>query len=265
MYKFFKEDTSLNLSLTQLIKQLALIKAIMAKNIEENKFSMELDDNLDYLNLSSLKGKNILEILDELDILINADANNKQKLHLYNNLKTDFNYREIFQKILNAHIHEASNEALEKLLPPSLFDFCLPIKFKFIELPELALDFEYQSYNKECEICQSRGKDSLICLVCGKKVCNSTSCSALFEGDIVSGYMIHTKICGGGRTAYLKTFDCSVLFHSDNSILVKKLEPLYVNEFGEGSNSGKIGKEFKLNKEIVLKAIKMFTEYSYSN
>ena len=141
----------------------------------------------------------------------------------------------------------------------------MPIKFKFIELPELALDFEYESYNKECEICQSRGKDSLICLVCGKKVCNSRSCGALFEGDVVSGYIFHTKICGGGRAAYLQTFDCSVLFHSENSVFLKKFKPLYVNEFGEGSDSSTIGNEFKLNKEIVTKAIKMFTEFSFSS
>ena len=265
MYKFFKEDTSLNLALTQLIKQLALIKAMMAKNIEETKCSMEIDDNLDYLNLSSLKGKNILEILDELDILIKADANNKQKLHLYNNLKTDCNYREIFQKILNVHIKEASKETLEKYIPPLLFGFCLPIKFKFIELPELALDFEFESYNKECELCRLKGKLSLICLICGKKVCNSKSCIAIFGGDIVSGVIIHTKLCGGGRTAYLQTFDCRVLFHSENSVFLTKFKPLYVNEFGEGSNSKTIGNEFKLNKEIVTKAIKMFTEFSFSS
>ena len=45
----------------------------------------------------------------------------------------------------------------------------------------------------------------------------------------------------------------------------KKFEPLYVNEFGEGCTTGIIGKEFKLNKERVIKAVKMFTENSFNN
>ena len=265
MYKFFKEDTSLILILTRLIKELVYTKSIMITNVDEKKLSMKLEDNLDYLNLSSLKGKNILQILDELDILIEADANNKKMQPLYNNLKTDFNYKEIFQKILNIHIQESINDKLGIILHPSLFGSCLPNKFKFIDLPELAIDFEFKYYDIECEICKKKGKDSLVCLICGKKVCNSTLCFSFFEGKMTPAYIIHSILCGGGRTAYLQTFNFNVLFHSVESNYIKKFEPLYVNEFGEGSNSTTIGKEFKLNKERVSKAIKIFIENSFSN
>ena len=237
----------------------------MITNVDEKKLSMKLEDNLDYLNLSSLKGKNILEILDELDILIEADANNKKMQPLYNNLKSDFNYKEIFQKILNIHIQESINDKLEIILHPSLFGSCLPNIFKFIDLPELAIDFEFKYYDIECEICKKKGKDSLVCLICGKKVCNSTLCFSFFEGKMTPAYIIHSILCGGGRTAYLQTFNFNVLFHSVESNFIKKFEPLYVNEFGEGSNSTTIGKEFKLNKERVSKAIKIFIENSFSN
>ena len=265
MYKFFKEDISLNLILTKLIKELVYNKSIMIANVDENKLSMKYEDNLDYLNLQSLKGKNILEILDELSILIEADANNKKMQPLYNNLKSDFNYKEIFQKILNIHIQEAINDKLEIILHPSLFGSCLPNIFKFIDLPELAIDFEFKYYDIECEICKKKGKDSLVCLICGKKVCNSTLCFTLFEHRVTPGYIFHAIICGGGRTVYMQTFDYSILFVSDNNIISKKFEPLYVNEFGEGCTTGIIGKEFKLNKERVIKTLKLFTENSFSN
>ena len=77
--------------------------------------------------------------------------------------------------------------------------------------------------------------------------------------------MFHAILCGGGRTVYLKTNDCGVLYASDDNIISKKYIPLYINEFGEGSNSTTIGREFKLNKERVSKAIKMFIENSFSN
>ena len=77
-------------------------------------------------------------------------------------------------------------------------------------------------------------------------------------------FIAHTKICGGGRTAFLQSEDCSVLFVSNKAVF-RKFVPLYVNEFGEGIGKKTFGKEYKLNKEEVKKALKMFTEYSYSN
>ena len=264
MYKFLKEDTSLNLIIAQVARQCAYTKAIMNKNVDAIKISLNVDDNLDLLNLSSLKGKNILEILDELEILIEADANNENKKHLYDNLKYEINYKEIFQKILEEHIDAANKEKCDEILSPSLFGSCIPCIFNFIDLPELAIDFEYENYNKVCQICKVKGKRALICLDCGRKVCDSRSCLADFKGETMASFIAHCKICGGGRTAYLQSDDCSVLFISNKAVF-KKFIPLYVNEFGEGISKINIGKEFKLNKEEVKKALKMFTEYSYSN
>ena len=264
MYKFLKEETSLNLIIAQVAKQCAYTKIIMNKNIDANKITMDLDNNLDLLNLSSLKGKSLLEILEELEKLIEADANDEKKRHLYDNLKSELDYKGIFQKILDEHIDAANKEKCDEILSPSLFGSCIPCIFNFIDLPELAIDFEYESYNKICQICKVKGKRALICLDCGRKVCDSRSCLADFKGETMASFIAHCKICGGGRTAYLQSDDCSVLFISNKAVF-KKFVPLYVNEFGEGISKRNFGKEFKLNKEEVKKALKMFTEYSYSN
>jgi hypothetical protein len=264
MEKFLKEDTTLNLIIAQVAKQCAYTKAIMNKNIDASKLTMNVDDNLDLLNLPTLKGKSLLEILDELEILIEADAYDEKKKHLYNTLKYELNYKEIFLKILEEHIDAANKEQCDEILSPSLFGSCIPCIFNFIDLPELAIDFEYENYNKVCQICKVKGKRSLICLDCGRKVCDSRSCLADFKGETMASFIAHCKICGGGRTAYLQSDDCSVLFISNKAVF-KKFVPLYVNEFGEGISKRNFGKEFKLNKEEVKKALKMFTEYSYSN
>ena len=75
--------------------------------------------------------------------------------------------------------------------------------------------------------------------------------------------MFHAILCGGGRTVYLKTNDCGVLYASDDNIISKKYIPLYINEFGEGSLGGIIDKDFKLNKEKISKSLKMFIENSF--
>ena len=147
-----------------------------------------------------------------------------------------------------------------------MFGSCLPIIYNFINLPKTAIDLEYEFYNIPCEYCKEIGKNSLICLDCGKKVCDSRKCfSKVVIGNVpVPGFIEHCRKCGGGRSAFLQTSDCSVLFVS-NRVVFKKFIPLYVNEFGEGITKRKFGKEFKLSEEEVKNAFKMFSNYSYSN
>ena len=265
LFKFLEEENDLlNGILVQVSKQLLFTKIIMNKNIDVNKLSLELNDNLDFLNLSSLKNKTFLQCMEELDILIDADTSNEKMTHLYDNLNPIEKYKGAFDVILQAHIDAANDNKCDEILSPSLFGSCLPLKFSFIDLPELAIDFEYQIYNKECIVCKGKGQRSLICLDCGKKVCDSRSCVTEYNKEEIASFFAHTKICGGGRSAFLQSDDCSVLFISNKAVF-KKFVPLYLNEFGEGISKENFGKEFKLNPEEVKKALKMFTEYSYSN
>ena len=264
LYKFLKGDNKLNNIIIQIVKQLVYTKIIMNKNIDADKLTYELNDNLDLLHLSSLKNKTLLETLDELDILIEADSTNDKMKHLYQNFKLNNDYKKIFQLILEEHIEATNQEKCDKVLSPSLFGSCLPVKFRFIDLPEYAIDFEYETYNKECQVCKAKGKRALVCLDCGKKVCDSRACLAEFRGEKMPSFIGHCKVCGGGRSAFLQSDDCSVLFISNKAVF-RKFVPLYVNEFGEGINKRVFGKEYKLNMEEVKKALKMFTEYSYSN
>ena len=264
LYQYLKEDNAtLNNIIVQVVKELVYNKVVMNTDIDVDKLSLELNDNLDFLNLSSLKGKTFLEIMEILHKSIEEDKDSELKF-LYDNLKINNDYKQVFEIILNEHIEATNNSTCDKVLSPSLFGSCLPCIFKFIDLPELAIDFEYNIYNKECQVCKVKGRRALICLDCGKKVCDSRSCLVEFGGEKVPGFIAHCKICGGGRTAYLQSDDCSVLFISNKAVF-KKFVPLYVNEFGEGISKRTFGKEYKLNKEEVQKALKMFTEYSYSN
>ena len=163
MYQFLKEDKSLNDIIVQVAKELVYTKVVMNKDIDADKLTYQLNDNLDLLNLPSLKDKTFLEIMDELDILIEA--------------------KKVFQFILDEHIDASNKKTCDEILSPSLFGSCLPAIFKFIELPELAIDFEYNIYNLPCEICKEIGKRALICLDCGKKVCDSRSCLDKFKEE----------------------------------------------------------------------------------
>ena len=262
--KFLKDDTSINMAIVQFVKQLLFNKAIMNKNIDIDNISLELNDNLDLLNLGDLKNKNLIELLDELEKLIDADSVNEKMKHINNNFKTQNNYKDIFQMLLNNIIEDVKNEKCDNVLHGNLFGACLPTIYKFIDLPENALDFEYQLYNKECEYCKKKGQLSLLCLYCGKKICNSEECTVEINGNKIGGVFIHSHKCGGWRSAFLRSRDCSVMFGCSN-FTFGKLVPLYLDEFGECNIKDKLGRELKLNHEAVKKCLKIFTEYTYSD
>ena len=185
-------------------------------------------------------------------------------ISIINNFKTEKNYKEIFQILLNKLIEDVKNEKCDNILHINLFGACLPSIYRFIDLPVTALDFEYQLYNKECEYCKKKGQLSLLCLYCGKKICNSEECKVEINGNKIGGIFIHSHKCGGWRSAFLRSRDCSVMFGCSN-FTFGKLVPLYLDEFGECNIKDKLGRELKLNHEAVKKCLKIFTEYSYSD
>ena len=264
MYKFLNEETSFDLILIQVVEQLSYTKIIMNKNIDVNKLSLKLEDNLDLLNLSNLKGKTLLQTLDELEKLIEIDSTNEKMRLIYENFKPQYNYKEMFKIILDEHIETTKKNKCDKVLSPALFGSCLPKKFTFVDLPELAIDLEFLIYSIGCIYCKAIGRRALICLDCGRVVCDSRACLTEYKGEKIAGFFAHTIICGGGRSAFLQSDNGSVLFITRKAVF-RKFLPLYVNEFGEGINKKQFGKEFKLNKEEVKNALKMFTEYSYTN
>ena len=262
LYKFLKEDDSLNLIIIHLVKELLINKIIISKGIDIDKLSLELNDNLDLLNLSSLKNKTLLETLDELGKLIEVDSTNEKMKHIYENFKTKNNYEEVLKKVLNDYIEKTKNGECCEQLGPHLFIACIPNIYKFIDLPETLMDLNYNIYDKKCEVCKKEGKNQLLCLYCGAKVCNSASCVVDNEGEKIQSIFFHSTLCGGCRNAYLQANEGNVLFHYMNE-KYKRCIPLYVNEFGEDIKKDSFGKEYKLNHSAVKKALKMFNEFSY--
>ena len=267
-YKYLNGGISKNLNLIvrHIVEQLFITK-ILIKNEQQLHYeyiSLELNTMLDDLNLSELKNKTFIQILDYLEKSI---MNNETENKFFEYLKPTKTYKEIFTKIILKHQEAIQTEKCDKLLNPSLFGTCLPIIYNFINLPKTAVEFEYNVYNLPCECCEKTGKNSLVCLDCGKKVCDSRKCMTKVKkaGDLPEpGFIAHCRKCGGGRSAFLQTIDCSVLFVSNRAVF-KKFIPLYVNEFGEGITKRSFGEEFVLSEEEVNNALKMFTNYSYSN
>ena len=120
-FAFLQTDNAMN-SLIYIMKKIVIVNYILKnkENIEKSIF--EINNMYDNFNLAQLKQKNILEILDELNILINNEKNEKiiqaqnmeeKPMENIYNLFLHFNYINIdifnHKKIFEFLINEFSN------------------------------------------------------------------------------------------------------------------------------------------------------------
>ena len=256
LIKYLKEDKeATNNILSFLLKKIFIANCILKNDRIDNDDNSSIDDLLEKFNLSSLKNKNYIDILDELIILINNDSNPNFSI-----FKCNYSYNEIFSSLVNKYEKMINEEACSKYLNASLFGSCLEVKYCFIELPKLAIDFEYDCYKKPCEKCKSKGKYGLICLDCGKKI----SCLLEFQNDEKKKcpFEKHLIKCGGGTSAILNTKSCEVLFLYNNKISDTKI-PIYLDKYGEQINHYKINEEYCLNDIQYQRALQIFNDLDF--
>jgi hypothetical protein len=235
---------------------------------------------LDNLNLSNLKDKKMINILDELSTMIKI-VDNKDKMmdiddNYNNNIKTQkecpyflhfsqYNYEKVFDLLIKEQQIKIKNEECERMLNPCLFSSCLNMKHSFIPLPKLAVDFLHEKYNSPCQICKSKGKFGLICLDCGKKVnCQKELISRKKANDNNSnkdGMLLckHVLECGGGSSAFLFMKDFYVIFVQQEHFSRERI-PLYLDKFGEPISGTIISNKFKLNEKQLEKALQKYFE-----
>jgi hypothetical protein len=75
-FDFLKTDNAKN-CLIFILKKIIIVNYLLKNKEEVGKDMFDIDNMFDWINLSQLKQKNILEILDELNILINNEKNEK--------------------------------------------------------------------------------------------------------------------------------------------------------------------------------------------
>jgi hypothetical protein len=280
-FEFLQTDNAKN-SLIYILKRIVIANYILKNNdnedIEKNIF--EINNMYDSFNLPQLKEKNILGILEELNILINNETNDKNnetqntdeetKENIYNfflnfnniirsNENNIYNHSNIFNFLIKEFSNEINKELFPRVINPNLLAFCEEIQYNFINLPKLAVDFLYEKYNCPCEKCRCRGKIGLICLDCGNKViCKNDEIhqnnNNINEINFETIYR-HVELCGGGTGAFLNILDFNVIF-IQQKLFSKKTIPLYLDKHGEPIKVNSIHNGFTLNDAQLQKAKK---------
>jgi len=184
----------------------------------------------------SNKKINILDIINYIPKILNPnDLFNKIFGNIFECNKV---FKSIFENI-KAFCREKEIMSMELIIQFS------PIKFGFTYLDKNIFNWIERNIEKKCDVCNEISKNSFICLICGKRVCN--------KGHIVE----HVQKCGGSYCIFIDMAYMRLFLYTMNSIS-KNLFPLYVNDSGNGPDGDEIGNEFNLSKEKLNLAIKSY-------
>ena len=265
----FKEFIEKNNNVMNEYFKLYLHKMLFFKLIFTDKNQInDLYDNIHILSLKKLFIKlNIEYIYKSLPKKENNDIN---FIHLFEKshefLSLD-NQKAIIDNnnIINLLINNIIQFTEEKyLVNAELFLQFILYKLDLIELNDNIFDWIEKNLFKKCDKCKKYSRHSVICLICGKKLCNIPQvCDAIRE---------HSMKCSGEynifienqdmRLSCLKTLYVKIENNIGKIIGFKKFYCLYTDDSVAGPNR-EISNNLKLNKENLKLTLKNYICFDF--
>ena len=254
--KYLNENNhSLNKYLKLFLKKLLILKLILKNDYYKNDI---YNDNK-YFSLENI----FFELnMDKLYKVLPKDENNEINIISFLNILPEFLSSDnlcIFQdkyilnsdniiKLLINNICELKEE--KYLMKPELFSQFLLYKFELIQLDKNIFDWIEKNLFKKCEKCNGYSRHSVICLICGQKLCNVQHiCDSIGEHSIkcigITNIFIDNQDM---RLSCLKPLYFRAPDHFHRIIGYKKFDYLYTNKYGVGPGR-EISIEYNLNKE----------------
>ena len=239
----------INDCLKMFLQKMLLIKTISKyDNNKDNLFyninNLSIEKLFEELNLKNLykivpKNENneisIIDIFEMIPKIIISDNSLNYKDYII------FDANKIFESLINNVLKQKEEKSL--INPEFLFQFIL-YKFDFIELEGNIFDFIEKSLFKKCDICNKLKRNTILCLICGNKVC-------------IDEITHHTVKCTLSDNVFLD-IKSMMLFGFYNFSAIKVFDTIYTKEFNESPNSNYITNEYNLNIQNYQLALKNY-------
>ena len=136
-------------------------------------------------------------------------------------------------------------------------------KFNPIKLPENYMEFCSKYANINCINCNKKNKDYYICLICGNKICDVTSCITELEpGKKEYSLKIHSKKCGGGNVLFISNINSQIIYLLKDYFINSGIY-VYLNSFGEYIKDYYQNDNYVLNKVELEKGIQLFIDMTF--
>ena len=256
--KYLKDDNeTIMKKLYLFLKKFCSIKII-------SDYKNKIEENENIINTFNQKSmKDILSFLDLNNIFNNLSKNQICVEDIINGLPKTFNSNNIlynlliptlnFDKVINIifeNVTKYNNNINYEITKELILQFS-PTKFNFIHFEKNIFDFLIKNTGKKCKICHKISKSWLLCLICGKKICDSRQ--EAFR---------HTDDCMGGYCIYID-MSSMILFYVDTKDLVLGLYPLYLDKNGIGPKKSKIFNEYNLSNERLKTTLENFINLEF--
>ena len=268
---YIKTDNNIQKVLEYLAQRILLYNSLIRHDngdyiINNQDLTFDLNNNLDIIGLSYFKLISYEKIIIMLDNIEEKDNDIKIINSFLRLFLSEMKINDFFSDNILNLIKNCITKILDIYISPNLLGSCLPIEYNLINLPSIAIDFQYLYFDIPCAYCKKIGYPSLICLTCGKKMClKSQKKDIPFIQCINSNPAInHNEKCGGGRSIYISTYNYKIVLVDDDNIYETDI-PFYVNKFGEGIEENITPKDIKLNKEEMMNTLNIFINYSWTN
>ena len=164
-------------------------------------------------------------------------------------LKTNKNLKDLINKANNIFLNEQNLE--------------IP-KFKLINLPDTFIELISKYMNINCVNCHKKNSSFYICLNCGEKICDVTSCLTELKPNGMKDYSLidHSKKCSGGNSIFISNKNSEIIYILKRRIISSGIF-VYLNSFGECVNEDYTNESYILNKVELEKAIQMYIDMTF--
>ena len=258
----YKEDYKI--SLNNLFQKIYIFKLINNRKIKKN---ISINENIkinpyNEFSLNEYEDKPISELVyyqkKKGDISIN---NNNSFEIIFNGIDNKIKIEKIFQQF--SEIFEVIS--LRQIISKNLLLFGTEIDFKFIPIEKNLLEHVASMQKKKCIYCGKDKNASLLCLLCGEKICDNILCIP-DKKDYIFLYKnsacFHSMACHRWNNAYISDFG-NILFYYKNKIIYN-YNGIYLNQFGEGYKyNNAVSNNYVLIEKNYEKMEKMFINYTY--
>jgi hypothetical protein len=239
--------------------------------IEKINCWLKLFNNNNIFNIDKTKFNNYLELITNDNNILNLSKNNIlynnnfNLSHFINNFINKFIKSKIFNysneiKMMNNNLSLMKNKYIFKET------FLINVKptFHYIKLPESMIDFNLEYQYGPCYYCEKNDASSIVCLICGKKLCNSNLCKINKNEKEINSYLEHCVICGGGNIPYVSTEHGDIFYVYNYNYQIKNANLwVYLNYVGDTQNNYKITNDFKLKIDELKKSEKDYINLSF--
>ena len=162
--------------------------------------------------------------------------------------------------IIKNFLFEITKKDMILKINPLLLISGLDINFNFYKLPSNLFEFASNCVNEKCIGCGKSGIISLLCLICGKKMCDSNNCKT--NTNIVT-ILSHIETCNGNCIPIIRSSTGEICFFYQKKIISSGIW-VYLNNLGEIPESyGTINSDYQINESEIHKCEKMFINYSF--